>query len=68
MILEGYNVADCYCSVSNVCTLEFQTVEYFEEPRFLIICSICGSASHGARTKEEAVHIWNKNAPKVLLG
>lgn len=66
MILEGYNVQECDCYQGNF--LEFQEVQYFEEPRYMIICPTCGNASTGAKTKENAVHIWNKNAKKMLLG
>jgi len=66
MILEGYTLQDCHCGATQ--SLMFAEVQYFNEPRFMIVCGNCGHSNNAAKTKENAVHIWNKNSKQVLLG
>lgn len=67
MMVEGYNVNDCDCTVGFSQHVTFIESKAYDEPRFMLICNHCGSATAACKTKEQAVHKWN-SAKNLLLG
>jgi len=57
MIVEGYNLQNCTCSMNE--QVEFNEIQVYNEPRFMLTCRNCGNSSPACQTKEQAVHKWN---------
>jgi len=66
MILEGYEVKPCNCSVGD--SIEFYEINVVEsETMFGIHCLTCGCIQEPYKTKEASVHHWNA-CHNILLG